>query len=109
MKITIGTDFENNKEEDQARYIGVFADQVKNAVNGNLTFSDNVRCAIREVAFTAANVDVQVNHGLNNIPTGYIQSSASAAMSIYDGSAASDKTYIYLRSNAVGSSKVLIF
>ena len=109
MRITTGTDFDNIPEDDRIRYIGIFGDQVKNAVNGNISFLDNIRCAIRDVLFSASGVDTQINHGLGGLPNGYILVSASAPMAIYSGDQGSDRQYIYLRSNAIGSAKVLIF
>jgi hypothetical protein len=59
--------------------------------------------------FVAANADTVITHGLNRVPTGYILTMASAAMSLYDGSLPSDNASITLRSSAVGSATIFLF
>lgn len=109
MRINTGTDFDNIPEQDQIRYISVFGDQVKTALNGNVSFLDNIRGSIQIVSFQATAQDVQINHGLNSLPNGYFLIGSSVPMSIYDGVQRSDRTVIYLRSNAIGAAKVFIF
>ena len=55
-----------------------------NAVNGQLTFSDNFNCSILTCTFNKANIQQVFSHGLLRIPKGYIVIGSLAATNIYN-------------------------
>lgn len=97
------------KPEEVARFVDIFFQDILRVVNGDIDFFNNVNCKIMSITFLAADTDSSVAHGLGRIPTGYIQVSSNAAMSLYDGSVPRDATTLYLRSNAVGTAGILVF
>jgi len=54
------------------------------------------------VTFPEADTDVRVRHRLPGLPTGYRMIRSDSAGSVYDGSRAGDRHYLYLRSNTAG-------
>lgn len=109
MKITAAADVSNVKGDDVQRFVSAFLTQTQDAINGNLTFSENIKAKVVSVNFTSANNQVQVSHGLGQTPTGYILVGSSAAMSLYNGTSANTGELLYIRSSAVGSASVLVF
>lgn len=79
------------------------------AVNGNLTFLENMKCRIVVVDFTAADTEVQVLHGLGIIPAGYISVWQNAAASVYATTTTWTDRSIYLKASAICQVKLLIF
>ncbi len=78
-------------------------------LNKNATIEDNLKGSIITVSFTAANTNTQVRHGLAFVPSSYVVLSSTVAMSVYDGSTANDKTFVNLRSSAIGSATIWVF
>lgn len=109
MRITAATNFQNVAPTDLARFVQIFCDNVSKVVNGKLTFSENVDCAIVKATFGSANANVTLNHTLNRAPIGYIPISLSAAMTIFSGSVSASSTTLTLQSNLAGSATLLIF
>lgn len=110
MLIQASSEFSDLKQDSEKfRYIQLFAQSTKNAVNGNLEVLKNIKCVIKEVSFTATNTDTLVNHGLGFTPNAYILAGSTVAMSIYDGSQTANSSNIVLKSNAVGTARILIF
>lgn len=95
--------------EELRRYVSITLDDIVAAINGRLTFGDNVSTQVLSVTFSAANTSVTVPHTLKRVPSGYVLCGASAAMSIYNGSSANDKNNIYVKSSATGTASILVF
>ncbi len=107
--LTASTDFTLVQGKDLDDFVSVFAQDVVHIVNGSLDFDTNFNAKEVTVNFTSANADTSVGHGLGRVPTRYIMTSASAAMSIYAATIASTSNTISLRSSAIGTATVLIY
>lgn len=107
-KITASTDFDRIPRDQVPRYLSMFAEQVTQALNGNLD-ATNFNAKLVSVPFGAANTDTAVIHGLSRVPTAYVINGTTAAMSIYDGLTPSTSSVIYLRSSAPGTARILIY
>jgi hypothetical protein len=86
-----------------------FFEQIRDIVNGNIELDSNIRGQVIEITFAAANTQQPIKHGLGRTPTGYILIKAGAATSIYDGTSSNTSEFIYLRSSAATTVKVLVF
>ena len=90
-----------------------FSDQglhtLADAINGNLDFSSNINCQIIGITFSVANANTTIPHTLNRVPSGYILSRASAALSVYDGTTTWTASNIFLKSSAIGSVTLIVF
>lgn len=97
--------------EDFQRYAAQILRDLVDAVNGNLTFSENFSGRLITIAFSGANTDTSAAHGLGRLPAGYIVAGLSAAMTVYDASSNNPDTdkLIFLRSSATGTAQVLVF
>lgn len=93
--------------DDKIRNIQVFLQDVKDVINGRLSFDKNFIYNITSVTFTNINSTTSVSHNLNRIPTGYIVVSKSKSMIIYNDSPATDTT-LFLKSTATGTIKIFI-
>lgn len=82
-------------------------DNLKSVVN-SITIQDNFKARVIEVTFNSANTDLEVQHGLGAVPSGYFVIQASAALTVYAGSTAPTRQVIALRSNATGTAKLVI-
>lgn len=109
-KLTTSSDFSKiTTWEELRRWVTQFCEDVKVQINGKIDFVSNISCDIIDVEFTAANTDVQVNHRLRRIPTGYFLVKTNVAAIIYDGSEASTDTMIMLKSSAIANCKIVVF
>jgi hypothetical protein len=108
-KITASSDFDRIEAEEIPRILTLFADQVVQIVNGGLEFSANFNAKTVSITFASANTDTSVGHGLGRTPAGYLVTSRSANMVIYDGSVANNTSTLILRSSAPGTASVLVF
>ncbi len=98
-------DFENLK-----RFTAQTIAEIVIAINGNLSFVENIKSKIMDVTFSGANADLQIMHNLGSIPIGYILIASDRACIIYSGSQASTDKLIFLKSNAASAvTKILIF
>lgn len=95
--------------DDFNRFVSLALKQIKDAVNGGLTFSDNFDAKTVSVAFSSPNVTIAVQHGLGRVPNGYIVVGLSSGMIVFDGSTANTSSTIYLQSTVIGTAKLLIF
>lgn len=95
--------------EDLRKWSDFSLDQIFDVLNGKVAFSDNIDANSVTASFSAAATDVQVAHGLNRGPIGYIVIRRSAAITIYDGSAAWTTDNIYIRSSGAGNITLLVF
>ena len=96
-------------EEERSRATTLFLKDLYNILNKGFTLDDNAKGALIEVSFTATNTDTQIRHQLDFVPSNYLVCGSSVAMQVYDGSATTDRTYVYLRSTAIGTARVFIF
>lgn len=94
--------------EDLQRFLSTWVRDCHNVVNGSLEFGKNIIGTTSEVTFSAANTDTRIAHGLGRAPTGYLIIGQSASGSIYDGVAAADSTYLYLRASAAMRAKIIV-
>lgn len=109
-KITQESKIDIVKEDvDRWNLVSQFFDQVKTIINNGLKFSDNFDGKIINVTFSSANTDTSVAHGLGRAPAGYIVTSLSASMVIYNGSTGSSSTNLILRSSAAGSAGLIVY
>lgn len=109
MRITAGTDVDKVKPQDMPRFTAIFLAQVVEALNGNLSFSDNLNAKLLTVTFTAANADVATIHGLGRVPAGYFVVGRTAAMIVYDGSSTNTSSLLYLRSSVAGTARIWVY
>ncbi len=109
LKIKQYNTFNLKTVEELGRFSSIIFADIIRAVNGNLSFEDNINTKRIDVSFTAANTDTLVNHNLGRIPQGYILIKSNAATSIYDGSLESTEQLIYLKASAISEATILIF
>lgn len=111
MKLSSSEGINNQQDLSGLRRITqVFAKAVELLLNGNVTFQDNFRGNTVTGEFLAANGDIQINHGLTFIPTGYIVTSKDSDFNVYDGSVdVFTRTFITLRASAAGNAQILVF
>lgn len=101
---------ENIKEDEQRwQYLSVQLKSYYDLLNRGLGFTDNFNSRTISATFAAINTNTSFEHGLGFTPTGYIPIGYTAAMSLYDGSTAWNKTNIVLKSDAVGVARILVF
>lgn len=112
MKINF-VDLSNLKDlPNVLRFLSPFCKNVSNALQNGLSFQDNIRSSIVPVKFsTTANQNIQILHGLNAQPIGYIPIQTSAACSIYNGnSLVMNATFINLKCSVAGiTATILVF
>lgn len=108
-KITASSEFDRADEKEVMRLITIWAEQVAQTVNGKLDLASNFNGVQLSVAFSAANTNVQISHGLNRAPIGYIVTKLSASMIVYDGTSANTGTTLNLRSSAAGTAGVFVY
>lgn len=111
MKISENEGIDNQKTLDGVKLqVQRFANQVEQVVNNGLSFADNFKSQTIIVNFTVANTDTQIRHQLGSIPVGYIPIGKSVSLDIYDGSTdVFNKTFVTLKSSAIGTATILIF
>lgn len=94
------------------RFITVFSRNVQEAVNGNLSFSDNFNAVQLSVTFSGSGVDTVVEHQLDRVPVGYLVLRSTSPLIVYDGSQPTrvlTKTFVTLRASASGQCTLLLF
>ncbi len=107
MRVTSSTDLSNLTDLDGVKRYGTQAlSEMKEALNGNIS-TDNLRCFVTQIAFTAANMEARVNHRLNKIPVGYWKI-LGPDVRLFDGSTAATKEEIYIQSSGAGTVTVLV-
>ncbi len=95
--------------EEFSRFGARIFDEIQTILNSGITFSDNFKAAFTSATFSSIDSEVAVSHGLSKIPTGYIIIGSTAALSVYDSGTANTDTNLYLKSNAVGTARLLVF
>lgn len=78
------------------------------AVNGNLTFSDNIAGSFLTITTGTANATLAYTHSLGSIPIGYIVTSINSGAVIYTTGTGPSSTSINLAST-VANTKVTLF
>lgn len=110
MKITATPDVSLGKDQKEINaFIEAFLKQVAEIVNSKIEFGENIPVTFARVNFGLANIDARVAHSLGRVPTGYIITKRSSAITVYDGAGAWDENAIYLRSSAQGIANLFIF
>lgn len=94
---------------DIKKFVSIFQDQVITAINGNISFSDNVFAKLVNFTFPGANKTIGVAHGLGNLPAGYFLVGSNAALSLFDGDQKNTIDTLFLQSNAAGVARVMVF
>ena len=107
--ITASTDMTQCKPEELAKFMDLFCQDVENTINGKLDFSTNFNCKLISITFGTANVNASALHGLGRVPSGYIVTRASAAVSVYDGSIANTTSSINLMASVPATVGLLVF
>jgi len=102
--------FQNIKTlEELIRWVGASVEDIVRAINGRISFVENVDAQNITVSFGSANADVSFGHSLDRVPSGWVVISQTAAMSVYLGSKSATRADFTLRSSAVGSVTILLF
>lgn len=107
-KITQSADISNVKAEEFQRFASIWIKAANDIINGQLDFG-NFRAQTLSITFIASGTEVASPHNLGRTPTGYLVTGANAAMSVYDGSTANTESNLYLRANASGTARVIVF
>lgn len=109
-RITRDTAIDGVKDDaEKWRFLVQWLEELVSIINNGLKFSDNFDSKIINVTFSAANTDTSVAHGLGRAPAGYLVTSLSASMVIYNGSVGSNGTNLILRSSATGSAGLIVY
>lgn len=95
--------------KEQMRYVEIFLDNARQQINGNLELIENLRGVVKEISFSAPNVDQSVTHLLGFSPLGYLTIKKSANFNIYDGTGVTNSSVISLKSSAAGTATIFIF
>lgn len=108
-KVTASYDFDRLPEDEVVRYLSIWAEQVSRVINGDIGIADNLKVAIKEVTFTAANTDTAIQTGLNYIANYYIQLNSTVDALVYNGSRDNQVGVLYLKTTQAGTATILIF
>ncbi len=107
-KVNSTTNVSNVESLDELkRFTAIALTDIANAVNGNLTFTDNLSIQAIDVTFPTANTVSTVPHGLGRVPLMWISGNISANSVIYQGHAA-DVNALYLAASAACSVRILV-
>ncbi len=93
--------------EELRRYTSISLSDIANAINGNLTFSENLQIQAIDVTFLTANTVSTVPHGLGRVPLMWISGNMSTNSVIYQGKAA-DASFLYLAASAASNVRILV-
>lgn len=93
---------------DIQRYTAISLQSIINAINGGLTFVENISGAFSTCTFSGAGEEA-IPHGLGRVPQGYLVSGRSTSITIYNGQNANTSSVLYLRSSGAGTINVFIF
>ncbi len=96
--------------EDLKRYVSIQIDDILSEINGRLTFADNLRTRVLNIAFKSADA-LEVPHSLGAVPNGYILIGSDLPVQLSDGGA-STTTSIILKATGTTypiNARVMIF
>lgn len=107
MRVTASPDLSSIEDlEGVKRYSSQFQGQVKEALNGNIS-TDNLRCFVTQLNFTAANTEARVSHRLGKIPVGYWKI-MGPDVRLFDGGTQPTENEIYIQATGAGTVTVLV-
>lgn len=111
MKLASSQGISNQQTwEGLRRQTQILATKLEELLNNGINFKDNFQSQSISVAFTAADTDLQIAHQLNIVPTGYLVTNKSVSLDVYNGSSnIFNKTFITLRSSAIGTATIMVF
>lgn len=110
MKIKVPQDISNvDKWEDLRKFVSQTLDQVVDAINGRISFNENVDAALVSVTFPAAGQTVAVKHNLNRVANNYIITKSNAVLVAADGDKPNEIGVTYVQSNDAGTLQLLVF
>lgn len=95
--------------QDLQRFLSQTLSAMLSAFNGQITFTENINCAIVPVTFDAANKTVAVPHKLNRIASLYLVASMSNDLRVFDSKTANTSDTLYVQSTAAGSVNLVVF
>jgi len=97
--------------EDLRRYISIQVDDILAALNGRLSFGDNIQSKLIGTTFSASGSVSELVHNLGYIPNGYILVGSDQAITVYDGGQ-NTTSNLYLKASGAtfpASARVMIF
>jgi hypothetical protein len=101
---------QNAKDSDEAiRWISHGLKSFFEILNSGITFNDNFDSSTQTVVFSDTNTEKIIDHGLGRVPVGYFKIGSSVALTIYDSGTTWTKKKIFLKSDTIGTAKVIIF
>lgn len=110
MKIKTVVDLANTEGlEGLRRFTAQAIKEIVDLLNGRIGLTDNCQTSLLSVVFLGATTDQGTMHSLGRIPTGYIVTSKTANIQIYNGTTTNTDTTLYLASSGAGTISVLLF
>lgn len=110
MKLSIPFDISNiDNLSDLVRYTTQVIKQVSDVINGKVSFPDNIDGKFISVVFNVANSTQEISNPLGRVPVGYIPTSLSSGMIIYNGVKSNTASAIYLQATAIGTASIFVF
>lgn len=94
---------------DVIRYASNTFTAVASAINGGLSFQENIQGRFSSVEFRVANQEVSFEHSLSSLPRGFLVTGLSASMVVYNGVTENTNQVMYLRASAPGTATVFVF
>lgn len=109
MKIKTAVNLSNlTTLEEVNRYYPQSITSIVEAINGNLSFQDNLSTNIQSITFPSASTSVAVTHNLGKLPVGYVVIGKSGNVQIWDGTPAADTQKIYLQASGAVTATVMV-
>lgn len=110
MKLKTVLTLSNQDDPDQfRRWASQVVSDIVNAINGNLSLTDNTSGAFVDVTFPGANTTVQVAHTLKGTPNGYTVIGRSAAITVFDGNKGNTTQFLYVQASGAGTARLYVF
>lgn len=110
MKIKTTPDLSNLQSlEELTRFTAITFNDVVSAINGRLDFVSNCITKTIGCTFTVGATTVAFEHGLGQVPNGYIVVGRDSPLEVYDGVKNADATSIYLQGSTTGFAKILVY
>lgn len=91
------------------RFLTMILEELTIQFNGKIDFDSNIRTSLVDVSFTTANAEKPITHTLDRVPLGYILAKSNVAVRLYDGATTNTASTIYIKADAISTTKVLIF
>ena len=109
MKIQLPDISQQDTWDNAKRFVARMFSTVASTLTQNLSFQDNFSAQSVSVSFTATNSEIGIDHTLGRVPSGFLVTLPSVAMSVYNGVTGWTEKKIYLKSNAIGKCSILIY